>query len=193
MSIVTSEPPIEYFRELVEGALVRQHVTAQDLTAFYLVNLLTGFLRTPESNSEAVIDRAVSVGLLKALQSGGSVQRHSLRRVGDLTLMVAGFFADSLTHKLVDVDYYTAIGSRAYGALGEHDPVFPDVFAELACKFVAFSDVLAEVSERSCITSSSEDTLRVYEKWLKTRSKRSAALLCELGIVPNMSILKTVQ
>jgi hypothetical protein len=61
------------------------------------------------------------------------------------------------------------------------------VFDELAGKFPACVDVLGEVSERSALTSNS-DMLRLHEKWLRTRSRRTGDLLAERGIVPNPSV-----
>jgi hypothetical protein len=61
------------------------------------------------------------------------------------------------------------------------------VFSELARKFVGFMDVLADVSERTAL-SSSADVLRLYEKWLRTGSTRDGQRLVERGIVPNSSI-----
>ena len=58
------------------------------------------------------------------------------------------------------------------------------IFSELAEKFTRFVDVLSEVSDRSG-TNSSTDLLRLYEKWLRTRSPRNGDLLLERGIVPN--------
>ena len=60
------------------------------------------------------------------------------------------------------------------------------IFAELADKFVAFVDVLSEVSARTLLTSDA-DLLRLYEKWLRTGSRRDGDLLAERGIVPNAS------
>jgi hypothetical protein len=56
---------------------------------------------------------ALGVRLMKALQSAGVVQRDGLRRVGDASLFISGFFADSLNRSLVDVDYYIDLGERA--------------------------------------------------------------------------------
>ena len=108
--------------------------------------------------------------------------------MGDLSLFISGFFADSLTRSLVDVDYYIQLGECAYGSLARRgDPALGDVFDELAVKFSVCVDVLAEVSERSALASNS-DVLRLYEKWLRTRSQRSGDLLVERGIVPNYSV-----
>jgi hypothetical protein len=88
----------------------------------------------------------------------------------------------------VDVDYYIRLGERAYGSLATRsDPAFGEVFDELAGKFPVCVDVLSEVSERSALASNS-DVLRLYEKWMRTRSRRSGDLLVERGIVPNSSV-----
>jgi len=183
--LVRSETPTEYFRELVESAMHHQHLAARELTSYYVVNLLTGFVHL--DRSAAAEDEPLGVRLAKALQAAGVAQRNGLRQVGDLSLFISGFFADSLTRSLVDVDYYIQLGERAYGSLARRrDPAFGDVFDELAGKFAAFVDVLGEVSERSALSSNS-DVLRLYEKWMRTRSRRSGDLLVERGIVPNSS------
>jgi hypothetical protein len=185
-ALVRNESPAEYFKELVETAIEHQHVAVRDVTSFYLVNLLTGFVQFDRS-SATTADEPLGIRLARALQTGGSRQRNGLREVGDLSLFISGFFADSLTRSLVDVDYYIQLGEVAYGSLARHgDPTLADVFDELAEKFTACVDVLGEVSERSALASNS-DVLRLYEKWIRTRSRRSGDLLVERGIVPNYS------
>ena len=79
-SLVRSESPVEYFKELVESAVEHQHLDVRDLTSFYLVNLLTGFVQP----DRASIDEPIGVRFARALQSAGSRQRDGLREVGDL-------------------------------------------------------------------------------------------------------------
>ena len=190
-SLVRSETPIEYFRELVESAMQRQHVAARELTSFYLVNLLAGFVHSDRAASGD--DEALGVRFVKALNEAGSRQRDELRQVGDLSLFISGFFADSLAHRLVDVDYYVQLGEHAYGSLARRsDVMFGDVFDELSGRFLAFVDVLGEVSERTALTSNG-DLLRVYERWLRTRSRRSGDMLVAGGIVPNASTPRRIQ
>jgi hypothetical protein len=181
-----SESAAEYFKELVEMAIEHQRVEVRHLTSFYLVNLLTGFVRVNQAARDD--DEPLGIRLARALEAGGSRQRDSLREVGDRSLFISGFFADSLNRSLVDIDYYIQLGECAYASLARSgDPTFGEVFDELAGKFPACVDVLGEVSERSALTSNS-DVLRLYEKWLKTRSRRAGDLLAERGIVPNSSI-----
>jgi hypothetical protein len=184
------ESPVEYFKELVDGALTHQGIAAQELTAYYVVQLLTSFLQRPVAGA-ADDGKPLALRLAQALDSGGVQQRASLRHIGDLSLFISGFFSDSLQRKLVDVDYYVSIGGCAYNALSRVETdTFSPVFAELGQKFVEFVDVLSEVSERtSC--SSNADLLRLYEKWLKTGSARSGQLLVERGVVPNISLKST--
>ena len=184
-ALVRHESPSEYFRELVESALQHQRLIAGELTSFYLVNLLTGFMYA--GRIDATSDEPLGVRLARALQEAGARQRDELRHVGDRSLFISGFFGDSLNRSLVDVDYYILLGARAYGSLAQRDDRLGDVFDELAGNFPAFVDVLSEVSERSALTSNS-DLLRLYEKWLRTNSRRSGDLLASRGIVPNASV-----
>jgi hypothetical protein len=178
------ESAVEYFKELVETALARQRITAQELTSFYVVQLLAGFLQRPADSG----GEPLALKLATALEADDLRQRVTLREIGDISLFISGFFSDSLRRKLVDVDYYAAMGGYAYNALRRWETdTFSPVFGELADKFGAFVDVLSEVSERTAC-SSNADLLRLYEKWLKTGSRRSGQLLVERGVVPNASL-----
>jgi hypothetical protein len=185
-ALFRNESPIEYFKELVETAMQHQRLAAREMTSFYLVNLLAGFIHFDRDSRHDT--EPLGIRFAKALQAGGSLQRDGLRHVGDRSLFISGFFSDSLNRGLVDVDYYIALGERAYGSLARQaDDTFADVFDELSEKFSGFVDVLGEVSERTALASNT-DLLRLYEKWLRTRSPRSGDLLVERGIVPNASI-----
>jgi len=179
--MITEKRPVEFFREMVSAAIRRQRVKAAELTEFYLSGLLESFVTTGR-----LTDEPLAISYLKALQAERNAMRRILQELGDISLFTSGFFSDSLKRKIIDIDYYINMGTVSYsrlasmhttgGALGE-------IFNELAEKFTAFVDVLAEVSERTRITSS-EDILRLYERWLRTKSRRTESLLRELGIDP---------
>jgi len=136
-ALVRQETPVEYFKELVETAMEHQHVAVRDLTSFYLVNLLTGFVHFDRS-SPAVGDEPLGIRLARALQAGGTAQRNGLREVGDLSLFISGFFSDSLNAGPVDVDYYVQRGERALNCfvLRAADRTAGPV-DERACRFMA--------------------------------------------------------
>jgi hypothetical protein len=183
--MVRRESSVEYFKEQVQAAMAHQGIVAGELTAFYVVHLLAGFLRRPAED-----DEPLALRLVRALESGGARQRNTLREIGDVSLFISGFFSDSLRRKVVDLDYYVNIGGYAYTTLSHQADTFSTVFAELADKFVDFVDVLSEVSERSSC-SSNADLLRLYERWLKTGSSHTGQLLVERGVVPNVSLRAT--
>lgn len=183
-AVFQRESAIEYFKDLVEGALAHQHIAAGELTSYYVVNLLAGFLKRRAEEDDAPL----AIRVARALESGGTQQRTILREIGDVSLFMSGFFSDSFRRKLVDVDYYVSIGGWAYNTLSRFDSdMLSPVYGELAEKFVDFVDVLSEISERTSCASNA-DLLRLYEKWLKTGSPRSGQLLVERGVVPNASL-----
>ena len=61
---------------------------------------------------------------------------------------------------------------------------FPgDLFAELAERFPDFVRVLAEISFEDLFRGDAH-TLRVYTRWMYTRSERDARWLLRHGIIP---------
>jgi hypothetical protein len=193
-SLVHAQSPLEFFKEQVEAACERQHLRPQPLTSYYVVSLLSEGVHLHRSATADALgsDEPLGLKLLRALHTGGSLQRLGLKQVGDASLFISGFFSDSLRHSLVDVDYYVSLGGYAYRSLVTNDDTLSPIFAELSEKFVAFVDVLSEVSARTSLTSDA-DLLRLYEKWVRTGSKRNGDLLAERGIVPNAGASLRVQ
>lgn len=176
------ESPQEFFKQQVEGAMRRQRLDASDWTVYYIVSLLSSFVTRPgPGDSPEAAELPLAIRLTRALEAGGGASRDTLRDVADQALFLAGFFGDSLQRRAVDIDYYISVGGFAYGRLaGNDDDAFADVFGELAAKFIPVVDVLAEISDRSMRTN--RDLLRVYERWLRTGSRRDHAMLAERGL-----------
>ena len=112
----------------------------------------------------------------------------ALQRLGDVALFIAGLLSGSLNRKLVDIDYYIAMGGSAYGQLSNTranavSDGSPEVFEELSHKFSGFVDVLDEVAERAP-GHNNTDVMRTYEVWLRTGSPRAARRLRRHGIDP---------
>jgi hypothetical protein len=186
----------EFFRDSVHAALERQKVGVDDHTEHYVVNLLTMFAR-----SEALFDAAPDgprlkpLALLLADAATAATREERLRglqRLGDVSLFMAGFFAQGFARRLVDVDYHVAMGGRAYGTLadtcrvGTRGRALATVFAELAQKFQRLVDALNDVSEMAH-RHDHRDVLRQYEIWLKTGSPRAHGILRRLGVEPTLA------
>jgi hypothetical protein len=186
-SLVRDETPLEFFREQLGKAMEHQRVSTSAFTEYYLVNLLAACVRGEALPAEEPGFDETPLALLyvRAVQASRHERARLLRLMGDTALFVSGFFADSLQGKLVAVDYYRTMGGRAYSRLGQEGslPFGPNVFLELAGRFVEFADVLAEVSEQSRLAHPAS-VLRLYERWAMTGSRRAALLLAEQGIAP---------
>ena len=193
MTVVPVASLQEYFRDAVQTALGHQRLQVEDDTAHYVVSLLTSYARS-EQLFDATPDgtrlKPLVVMLSEALEAADPADRQrGLQRLGDVSLFVAGFFADGFARKLIDIDYHIAMGGRAYAVLSEALSVgrrqtLSRVFAELARKFQPLVDVLHEIQDGNR-TRSDRDVLRLYEVWLKTGSQRARRLLGDMGIVPS--------
>ena len=181
--VLHTETPMEFFREQVEAALAHQRLRTGELTSYYLVNLLAGFVATAPADDEAADIEHVTGCFLHAFEAEGVRQRWAFRQVGDRALFLSGFFGDSLARRAISIDYYIGLGARAYAWLSRHDgDGRAPVFAELAERFAAFVDVLSEISGRSALATNA-DLLRLYERWLRTGSGPQERLLAERGLV----------
>lgn len=182
----------DFFRESIGQAIDNQHVHVTHQTSHYVVNLMTLFARSDalyEDDGETYGIRPLAMMMADAADAESASQRNvSLQRIGDVALFTAGFFAESLASKPVDIDYYVQMGGTAYGSLCDEmrgtrrGSALADVYRELAYKFQLLVDVLNEVRESA--QGSSDDLVRTYEIWRKTGSKRAAARLRRDGVVP---------
>jgi hypothetical protein len=155
----------EFFHEAVTDALEVVEVEASEPASWYLVGLLGDMSRV------RLLDEPLGLKLVEAPVDSGERVR-TLKHVGDTSLYVAGYFAESLTRSLVDVDYYVGLGQSAYAqlarSLGAQQSI-GDVYEELAANFPRFVDVLAEVRKRTAMAELGDDIGKLYEMWLRTR------------------------
>jgi hypothetical protein len=185
--ILVGKTAHEWFREMVADALSHRRLEVQEVTEFYLVNLLAGFLGRErlfvEDDDGTVRAEPLALILLRALQSDRRTRAAQLKRLGDTALFVSGFFGDSLARSTVDLDYYIAMGGRAYGTLAETErgPGLDGLYGELSERFGQFVDLFAEIAELSDLRSN-RGLVRLYERFLATRDARVAKLLQERGV-----------
>jgi hypothetical protein len=184
--ILVGKSAQEWFREMVSDVLTHRRWKVQEVTEFYLVNLLTGFLEKERlfvENADGTVEvEPLALILLRAFEADRRARAAQLRRLGDTALFVSGFFGDSLARSAVDVGYYIAMGERAYSALADSERGGLDaLYGELSGRFEQFVDVFAEIAELSQLRSN-RGLVRLYERFQLTRSERVAQLLRERGV-----------
>ena len=166
-----------FFKEQLDGAFARQHISISQESAFYLLVIMSLGLKTyPGLQTQSLAERY--------LAAQREERPDVLRDVGDLSLIIAGIWWQSLARRLVDVDYYIILGRLSYKMVSEMGlPVQSDLFEELSQNFLDLVNVLMEASQ--CVTdavTSNRDILRMYEVWQRTRNDLLAAKLRSLGI-----------
>lgn len=182
-----------YFHDLLRTVAARQHVKLTELGFIYLLNLLTEYSapeRIMERSEEGKIESPVLAELFqRAAEARLNAEKVALlRRLGDVSLFIAGFFPDSLSRSLVDVAYYMAMGENAYRIVSDlltrarSESDAEELFRDLAAKFSTLVDLLGEISEETRLTDNLS-LLRLYERCLATGSERLQKKLMERGIL----------
>jgi hypothetical protein len=187
----------DFFSAQIRFAMAKQSVSANPNSFEYLVDLLVGHLESEKfftKDADGKMQDVVVADLYaEYVQTEDTAKKLAvLKRMGDLCLIISGFFAESIHRKITDLDYYFGMGGTAYRELAalQLAKETRNVYSELAEKFRPFSDVLGEVSERSGLQSNT-DLLRMYERWLFTGNDRLKSVLSEHGIaVPHKSDTK---
>jgi hypothetical protein len=177
MDVTLAASVDEFFHEVVTDALAVVDLEASEPASWYLVGLL-GEMTRARLTDEPLGPKLAQVGA----DAGERVK--TLKQVGDTSLYVAGFFAESLSRSLVDVDYYVGLGQTAYAELARSlggARAITEVYAELADKFPRFVDVLGEVRKRTDFAT--PDIGKLYEMWLRTRDEWIEKKLRALGVL----------
>jgi hypothetical protein len=164
----------DWFRGRVETAVAHRSAPVSETAVYYLSALLAEQGRREDEEPR----EATLVELRQRAADAPFADAVGLwRRLGDQSLMAVGFFREHLERRKLSPTYYGEMGRSAYGALARllRDPSgeTPDVFGELADRYEACTEVIAEVRDetREC---NATDIVRLYEEYLATGSPRIA-------------------
>ncbi len=189
----------DYFTLELKAVMEKHRLSARDTSILYLASLLSRHIESERffcwgANGKPE-DTLLTDLYIQYLQAKTEEKKVILQRLGDICLMISGYFAESIRRKVVDLGFYFGMGGIAYYNLStmvqESEP--KGTFDELSTKFESFSNVLGEMSERSGLQSN-KDVLRLYERWITTGSDRLRDLLNDKGIpVPIKVNIKSSQ
>ncbi len=186
----------EYFSEIVTDAFERRKLRTFPHVKSYMVELLEAHIPAEnlfddKDSSGRRIRDTLAETLLRAQSSDTLVKIELLKKLGDRSLYISGFFGDSLQRKLVDVDYYADMGCTAYSALSDcvREDAAARIYREISKRFLEFVDVLADISTRSHVANE-ENLLRLFEIYARTGSEVARERLIEKGLI---SIPETIK
>jgi hypothetical protein len=189
-SLVVSGSLKEFFRWLLGDVVARQKVTLNDVTQFYVVNLLTDYAEAEKLFAQQADGTRGTEPLAllyhQAMQQEREQRIRTLRRLGDVSLYTAGFFHSALDSRVVGADYYIQMGGNAYGAIASLSPstAFQAVYLELQEKFRAVVEVLEEISARGLCAAGPAGAIKVFESYQRSPNGRLEAVLLDAGLLP---------
>lgn len=180
--------PKDFFLESLERAFQHLKIQASPLSKNYLVDLLQFYMFAKNLFGDDESGRARRETLAEMYMTAQSqpINRRIeiLKKLGDTSLYISGFFGDSLNRKLVDIDYYAEMGGAAYGSLSSitSDENLSVVYSGFSNRFLQFVDALTYISQRSQIQTN-EDLLRLYDRYVSTGSRLAEEQLRERGVL----------
>lgn len=183
--------PGEFFKDLVRQGFEQRKVQTYPMVEAYLVNLLQHYLDArnlfdPEHDEAGNrIPNTLAEMYLYARNTEDHLQKvELLKKLGDRSLYVSGFFGASLERKAIDIDYYVQMGGTAYATLATYmrEESTSKVYSTISSRFIDFVDVLTHISHDS-FTHSNESLLRLYDRYLSTGSEIARDKLIEMGVL----------
>lgn len=180
-SSVLLSSPREYFCEVVETGLAKRNVKAPTPVQDYLVNLLEHYL---DAKNLFTKPDTLAETYLIATNSTLPEKVELLKMLGDKSLYISGFFGDSLSRKLVDLDYYAGMGGAAYASLADcvREDGVSQIYRTFSQRFIEFVDVLTYISQQTTIHND-QGLLRLYDRYMRTGSELAKEQLIEMGVL----------
>lgn len=156
---------------------------------FYSSEVLDKFALSEEFfeiSEGKVREKILGMKLLEAAQMTRDEQRKIYKEVADTSLMVCGYFAESVNKKIVDTQYYAQLGKMAYGHLNSCAPSFLDIpsfYAMIATCFENMTTLLALLASKN--RTGLENNM-IFQKIMNNEAVSEEEMLVS-GILPNTS------
>src|SRR6267143_4563870 len=102
-AVLSAQSVKDFFRDLLQRAMENQRAQVQPFTELHVVNLLHEYLLSEalyvQSEDGSLQQKPLAFLLKEALEEAGPARLHMLRRLGDTSLFISGFFPDSLARR----------------------------------------------------------------------------------------------
>jgi hypothetical protein len=140
-AILTDVPQTALWVDLVREAEDGAAIKLDEELESYLVFVLMGHTRDLQLHGNVM-----ALDYLLARTQRGTQRKQELRDVGDRCLLLAGLYPEQAERRLVSVEYFLAMGSRAYDELSTAlKAAVADLYCHLAKAFARLVRVLMEL------------------------------------------------
>lgn len=155
---------------------------------YYSSNVLDKFALADEffeTSEGKVREKVLGLKLLEATQLPREEQKKVYREVGEMSLMVCGYFSESTNKKILDTHYYAQLGKIAYSHLNNVAPRFLDIphfYGIVATCFESLTTLMTLLASKE----KGFENNPVYLKLMKDESPSQKELLAS-GVVPSIT------
>lgn len=156
---------------------------------FYSSNVLDKFALSQDFfdvTDGKVREKILGTKLLEAMQMPREEQKQVYKEVADMSLMVCGYFSESVNKKIVDTSYYAQLGKMAYLHLNNMIPSFLDIPCFYGMVSTCFESTTTLMSIMARKNYSGEEDHLIFKKILKDEKVSEQEMLLN-GIFPNFS------
>ncbi|MFL5784537.1 MAG: hypothetical protein ACJ76H_08020 [Bacteriovoracaceae bacterium] len=139
-----------------------------------------------EVSEGKVREKILGVKLLEAMQMSRDEQKRTYKEVADMSLLVCGYFSESVNKKIIDTHYYAQLGKMAYGHLNSVSPTFLDIpsfYSMVSTCFEAMTTLMANFASKN--RTGVENDL-IFRKIMNEQAVSEKELLVS-GIIPASS------
>lgn len=171
-----------FFMNLIQRKMNESKVSVSPEAKIYLSNLLQFYIfsdhlfeRISLSGKKHTITLAETY--LQAASSSSSM-KNALKKVGDTSLYMTGFFRDSLKRKTISIDYYITMGRTAYTTLANLQNHF--LFKELSDRFLDLMFILFRIQQHSSTKNSY--LLSLINQYMETNAPQVTTELMRYGM-----------
>ncbi len=113
-------------------------------------------------------EKILGIKLLESSQMPKEKMKKTLKDVAETSLLVCGFFSDSLNRKIIDVKYYQEVGMMAYARLNSIEPKAYNINSFYGSVAKSFNDITTLMTLAASTSGADKD-----QAWLIV-SKRIA-------------------
>ncbi len=153
---------------------------------FYSSEVLDKFALTQDffevTEEGKLRQKILGLKLLEATQMSREEQKRTYKEVADMSLLVCGYFSESVNNKIVDANYYAQLGKMAYGHLNSVSPTFLDIPCFYSMVSTCFESMTTLMSNFASKNKYGVDNELIYRKMMKNEPVSEKELLVS-GII----------
>jgi hypothetical protein len=143
-----------------------------------------------ETSEGKVREKILGMKLLEASQFNRDEQKKIYKEVGDMSLLVCGYFSESVNKKIVDTQYYAQLGKMAYSHLNNVSPTFLDIpsfYGMVSTCFESMTTLMTILASKS----RGEETNLIFKKIMRDEAVSDKELLAS-GVLPTPAAARKV-